>query len=155
MARIIIVLIMCAALFVSGCSEKDEEIAEMQDGTTESAVQDSIKRAEEAALADSIAAASVAEPEPEPDTYGVNTDYSQLDGYVAQIGSYAERNFAEMIAEKYQNRDYPAFVTSLDIDGATYYRVRVGVYETFAEAKEIGNLIKDRYSIEFWVDSNR
>lgn len=157
MSRIILIAIICTTLLMAGCSKKDDEIAEIEKGggTADSIVQDSINRANQATMADSIAAANATQPEPESESYGINTDYSQLVGYVAQIGSYADPGFAEMIAEKFQSRDYPAFVTSIDIDGASYYRVRVGVYESFAEAKEIGELIKDRYSIEYWVDSNR
>lgn len=154
MARIILIIIICAGVLIAGCSKKDEEIAQIENRVTDSIVQDSINRAREAMVADSIATAEASSIESEVDTY-TNTDYSQYDGFVTQIGSYSDPGFADMIARKFQSRDYPAFVTSIDIEGVAYYRVRVGVYETIGEAKEIGELIKDRYSIEYWVDSNR
>ena len=57
--------------------------------------------------------------------------------------------------EQYQNRDYPAFLRQTEIDGEVYYRLRVGVYETYEEAKEVGELLVDRYSATYWIDSNR
>jgi cell division septation protein DedD len=82
-------------------------------------------------------------------------DFSGLEGYVVQIGSYSTYDFAQMLAAKYQKRDYPAFVQATNIGDQTYYRLRVGVYETLDDAKQIAQLMSDRYSVEYWIDYNR
>ena len=144
MARLII-LAFCLGLLLAGCQKKKEDVEALKKETGETTA-DSIA----AAGVDTMAQKALAA---QPKT-AAEPDYSQLKGYVVQIGSYATYDFARATADKYVGRDYPAFVVSKAIDGKTYYRVRLGVYEKYAEAKQIGELVKDRYSADFWIDSN-
>ena len=162
MFRIAMALILIAGLLATGCSKKEEDIAAIEQEASQdeaAAVMDSLL--EEGAATDSTgqvmdetAATTAAEPA-EVDVVRTDEDYSGLDGYVVQIGSYAHYDFAEMMAEKYRNREFPAFVVSADIGGETFYRLRIGVYETKEEAEQVGEMLKDRYSAEYWVDINR
>ncbi len=161
-----LLLVTCAALLLLGCSDKQEEVKQLErEAARDEAadVMDSLNAtAPDTGARDADTGGMEDDTAMETDTAAIKKsrdydtpDYSQLDGYVVQLGSYATRDFAEMMAEKYVGRDFPAFVTSAEIDGQTYYRLRVGVYETFDDAKQVGEILKDRYSTEYWVDLNR
>lgn len=159
MARLFLVCILLAGLLLVGCSKEDEEVDALGDQAAQdeaAAVMDSLNKVktdsaamEQGTLAEDTQ--TMTEPE---ETFEPEVDYSGLVGYVVQVGSYAEYDFAKMMSEKFTKRDYPAFVVSTEIDGQTYYRLRIGVYETYEEAKEVGELVKDRYSAEYWIDNN-
>jgi cell division septation protein DedD len=156
MYRIFVVAMLIVGLMFAGCSKKEEDIKAIEQEAVEgeaAEVMDSLERAGTEAETYKETAAGAAQTE----TYSeaAPTDYSGLEGFVVQIGSYADYGFARMMAEKYQSRDYPAFVQTIEIDGKIYYRLRVGVYETLEDAKTIGELLKDRYSAEYWIDMNR
>lgn len=160
MARILIVGILIVSLIAVGCNKKDEDVEAISQEAAQdnaAAVMDSLagQGAEsETGTAAMTGTGQAAAPE-ETSPRVPETDLSDLEGYVVQIGSYAEYSFARMMADKYVNREYPAFVTTADLDGVTYYRLRIGVYETYDEAKQIGELVKDRYSAGYWIDQNR
>lgn len=160
MFRFAVIAILIAGLLATGCSKNDDDVAALEQEASQdeaAAVLDSLQQ--EGVIGDSAAitgeVSAAVKPEPETETYQPKEDYSGYEGFVVQTGSYSSYEFAEMMAEKYRNRDYPAFVTTVDIEGVTYYRLRIGVYETQEEAKQIGELLVDRYSAEYWVDSNR
>ncbi|MCK5126554.1 MAG: SPOR domain-containing protein [candidate division Zixibacteria bacterium] len=160
MARLFLVLMLISVFLIVGCSENDENAEALGDEAAQddaAAVMDSLNN--EGAVAETeeqgmLAEDIPAEAEPEEVTYQSEADYSSLSGYVVQVGAYSSYDFAKMMSDKYIARDYPAFIVSTEIDGETYYRLRIGVYETLDEAKEVAVLVKDRYSVEYWIDSN-
>ncbi len=52
----------------------------------------------------------------------------------------------------YQNRGYEPYVTNETVDGQMTYRVRIGQFESFNDAKALKNELGDKYSIEPWID---
>ncbi len=159
MARLFLVFMLIAGLLLVGCSQKDEDA----DALGEEAAQDDAAAVMDSLNSEGTAGAeeqgTLAEdnqvmPEPEETTYESEADYSGISGFVIQVGAYSDYEFARKMSEKYTERDYPAFIVSTEIDGMTYYRLRIGVYETEDEAKEVGELVKDRYSAEYWIDNN-
>ena len=154
MMRLFVMTLLIAALVVVGCSKKQDEIDALQQeaaGRDAAAVMDSLERAgREAADMQPLETARtpVSEPEPEPDYYA-------MEGFVVQLGSYNDYELAAYWAERYQNREFPAFLRQVEMEGRVYYRLRVGVYETYEEAKQIGELLADRYSASYWIDYNR
>ncbi|MFH1701506.1 MAG: SPOR domain-containing protein [Candidatus Zixiibacteriota bacterium] len=157
MARYIIITILFCGLVLAGCSKNQEEIDALSQEATQdetSTVMDSSAGTGTGDKIDTLAEISTVGMSKSPEATGSTPDYSNLSGYVVQIGSYSNYEFAQMMADKYIARDYPAFVASANLDGFTYYRLRIGVYETVGEAKEVGELIKDRYSGEYWIDNN-
>ena len=162
MIRFAVTMILITVFLAVGCSKKDEDIAALEQEASQdeaTAVLDSLqnKGVDTAAPVENKAetAGTKTQTASKSETHRPAQDYSDLDGYIVQIGSYSNYEFAEMMAEKYRTRDYPAFVKKVDIGGVTYYRLRIGVYETPAEARQVGELLVDRYSAEYWVDSNR
>jgi len=156
MTRLFMILVLIVALVVIGCSKKQEEIDALQQeatGEDATAVMDSLQgtSGETAEMSHPATTKPVAkEPEPEPEP-----DYTGMTGFIIQLGSYNNYELASYWAEKYQNREYPAFLRQVELDGQTYYRLRVGVYDTYKEAKQVGELLADRYSVNYWIDNNR
>lgn len=158
----LLIFILIFGLALVGCSKDKEDIEALQQDATgqdASAAMDSLRRTGDEsgeAVTDygqtepEVAAAEEAyEPEPEPEP-----EYPEVEGFVVQLGSYKDYQLAEYMAGKYQGRDYPAFVRQIDIGGETYYRLRVGVYGTYEEARQVGELLADRYSATYWIDNN-
>lgn len=157
--RYVLVICLILGLVVGGCSKKKEEIEAIEKEAAETgagAVMDSLEGAGAGAErpADTLAARAPGAGKEGTERPGM-PDWADLEGYVIQIGSYSTYDFAQMMADKYQQRDYPVFVQEMQIEGQIYYRLRVGVYETLEDAKTIGELLADRYSAEYWIDYNR
>lgn len=158
MARIFILCVLIVGLVLTGCSKKEDEIKALeQDATGEdaAAVMDSLESG-----GPTEAAPAVSEPAPDESAVQAEAreqepDYSQIQGFVIQLGSYRNYELASYMAEKYENREFPAFLSQIEIEGQLYYRLRIGVYDTYQEAKEVGELMVDRYSASYWIDNNR
>jgi cell division septation protein DedD len=157
--RNLLIFILAFSLIIIGCSKDQDEIDALQEDATEmdaSAAMDSLESTGDEggeavtdyAEPEVTAAEESYEPEPEP-------EYPDVEGFVVQLGSYYDYELAEYFAGKYKNRDYPAFVRQIEIDGETYYRLRVGVYETYEEAERVGEELVDKYSATYWIDNNR
>ncbi|MEE8577348.1 MAG: SPOR domain-containing protein, partial [candidate division Zixibacteria bacterium] len=73
-------------------------------------------------------------------------------GYVVQVAGCESPDYAEYLVKLYGKRGYEAFQTTATVDGQLFYRVRVGLYETEAEAAAIRDQLLDRYSVEGWID---
>ena len=160
MTSLFLIGVLIVGLRIIGCNKKQDELdAIQQDAADQDAavVIDSLGQGEGEAveetaeyetptLTETEAVRETAEPEP---------DYSQFEGFVIQLGSYSDYELATYWSEKYQNRDLPAFLRQVELDGQTFWRLRIGVYDTYGEAKEVGDLLVDRYSAAYWIDNNR
>ena len=74
------------------------------------------------------------------------------EGYAVQIAACESPDYAQYLVEKYVDRGYEPYVTTVNIDGQTYYRVRLGKYDTREEANNLKDKLNDMYSIEAWID---
>lgn len=72
-------------------------------------------------------------------------------GWAIQIGTFAEYAAAEAAAETYRQADFPAFVRRTEKDGKTFYRLRIGVYESREDAQRVGMELKSRYGLDYWI----
>ena len=158
MLRFLIVICLITGLMLVGCSKEEEDLRAIEQEAADQnaeAVMDSLEgtgmEAEETGETTTAMTGMTAQEAKQPEM----PDYSDLDGYVVQIGSHVSYEFARGMAEKYLERDYPAFVQTVEIDGQVLYRLRIGVYETKEDAEQVGELLVDRYSAEYWLDFNR
>lgn len=157
MIRIAIIGILTLALAITGCSKKKEEAQALQKEAAQN---------EAATMMDSLAqkppttdTTAEVTPEPAPEQEPAATEPAvpeppQEAGYVVQVGSYLDHDMAESMVERYKNRGYDAFLVPIEIEGQEFYRLRVGVFDTYAEAKKVGDELVDRYSATYWVDNN-
>jgi cell division septation protein DedD len=95
------------------------------------------------------------ETTPEEEPMGQpTTDYSGMGGFTVQVGSGTDYDNAEYLMKKYQDRGYDAFITQANIGGELVYRIRIGNYTSYSEAKALALELQDKYSAKFWIAIN-
>lgn len=185
MTRTVLVILLVAVVAVVGCNKKQEEIDAIEQEATErelTAFLDSLEKANSEKGArqvtdvQSIATSTPVGPEtvsptaeiPPPEPPPAETTATEpakppetlpgahpAGGYVVQIGSYADSALADKIAEKYRRQGFPAFLQEVEVTGKTYYRLRIGAYDTYAKAQEIGRVLTEKYALSYWIDDTR
>ena len=73
-------------------------------------------------------------------------------GYTVQVAGCEDQAYAEYLVEKYTERGYDPYIATANVNGQTYYRVRIGSFETLGEAKALKTQLADRYSVVAWID---
>jgi cell division septation protein DedD len=157
------ILALALVLAASGCSKKKEEAQALQ----KEAAQDEAARAMDSLAQKAPATDTTAAVSPKPavaqkpleqkpvEEKAAEPEYPQEAGYVVQVASYLDHNLAMHMADRYKDRGYDAFLVPAEVDGQQFYRLRIGVFDSYAEAKQVGEQLADRYSAAYWVDNNR
>lgn len=141
------ILILLVVVLTFGCSKKKEEAAELEKELA--GAQDTMAEVTTMPSESIPPAADVAAVPEEPDpAYNVPAG----GGYTVQVAGCEDRAYAEYLVGKYTQRGYEPYITSATVEGQTYYRVRIGSFETLGEAKTLKAELADRYSITAWVD---
>ena len=79
-------------------------------------------------------------------------DPSLVSGWIIQVRSTTEKPEADDLQSTLSGAGFPAFVVSVEVDGRTYYRVRVGRYRTPVDARAVEALLVRRSDVEStWV----
>ncbi|MGH8016475.1 MAG: SPOR domain-containing protein [Candidatus Zixiibacteriota bacterium] len=73
-------------------------------------------------------------------------------GFAVQVASASDQKYARYILDLWRGRGYEPFVTNVTQDGVTHYRIRLGYYESHAQAKKIADEVADKYSLKPWID---
>lgn len=153
--KLLVCLFLLIPLFISCSDEKKEEAAKME----QEMMGDSQAVADSAALVDSmgngIAEDTTFEPEAIPEETETLKEMPKQpagDGYTVQVAGCEDRAYAEYLVGKFTKRGYEPFVTTATVEGQTFYRVRIGVYESFSEAKVTQAELLDKYSLDTWID---
>jgi septal ring-binding cell division protein DamX len=90
-----------------------------------------------------------------PTKPAAKTQPASKGGYTIQIAAGTSLADANYLAGKYAERGFDAFVAEVVVDGQTYYRVRIGNFDTIEEARKAAKDLKDRFSLEgYWIDKN-
>jgi cell division septation protein DedD len=156
---ILIVLVGVLTLF-AGCS-KDEEVAdlerEVKEAESKDYLADTTAEAGVQALVDTVSREQYAlTPEETPEERAAEQympRHPGTGGFTVQIAAGSNPEYAKYMADKFTGRGYDAFVTEAVVEGVTFYRVRIGTFETIAEAEQTGMMLQDRYSVSFWIDN--
>lgn len=85
---------------------------------------------------------------PEPEVAPVNTLEQMSGNYTVQVGSFTRAGDAQRMAANLESDGYPAYVARGVVDGTTYYRVRVGKYQTRDEASRMASKVKRSKAID-------
>ncbi len=150
--RYSLLLVLTVSLVV-GCSKKKEEAAKLEQEILD---QDSAgqQMADTTAgmMADTTApvldASAVPEEEPAKEMPG----QPEGSGLTVQVAGCEDLAYAEHLVELYADRGYEPYLMTSVIDGQTYHRVRIGLFDTWQGARSLQDELLNRYSIETWVD---
>jgi len=117
------------------------------------------RRAAAAAEALSKPAAPAAEPAreeaPARPRRGAETAAAPASGskgkVVIQVFSSAEKDQAERIRQRLANGGHPAFLSPVQVGGATMYRVLIGPYTTRGDAQKVADTVRKGYKLDTWI----
>ncbi len=141
-----------------GCKDRQEEAQRLQDeldGQTETVVD---TPATDTAV--DLVPETIPDPAttPEAEEMGATTPdltmppRDDAPGFTVQVSSTLSAEYAVTTEELYRNRGYEPFTETASVDGETYYRTRIGYFDTFEEAKALQAELVDRYSVTTWID---
>jgi cell division septation protein DedD len=163
--RWILLVTLCFALALVGCSKKQEEAAkleqELEGQSAEQRELDSVAAAVDSVLAElddgttptttpdeAVKIVTAQEEEPAPEM----PSRPDGDGYAVQIASCEDSDYARTLVDKYSKRGYEPWVVSFVHNEQTFYRVRLGPFSTESEANQVKLELIDKYSVPAWVD---
>jgi septal ring-binding cell division protein DamX len=69
--------------------------------------------------------------------------------YTIQIEAVMDRDGANKMVRRLQDLGYPAASETTDIDGQTWYRVKVGPYDSQEEAEEAQDKLRAAYKAQY------
>ncbi|MBW2422566.1 MAG: SPOR domain-containing protein, partial [Deltaproteobacteria bacterium] len=72
-------------------------------------------------------------------------------GFSVQVGSFAQSEGAEKVAQELQGKGYPVYVTPAAVAGGGRWRVRVGPVDTRDEAEGFAARLKREEQLPTWV----
>lgn len=146
-----------AAALLAGCSDKQKEASELEqemrdlEGVDSQAVEmaapDSMTIEEPAVDASAVPQETMAQPERQP-----MPPAPRGTGYTVQVASCEDEEYARHLVARYTERGYEPFVTTISYDGETYFRVRIGNFDGYSEARALQAELQDRFSVSSWID---
>jgi cell division septation protein DedD len=162
MKKVFIPMVILAVLFLFCACSKDEDVAQLEqetiDAQTTDYQTDSATGEEETVGEVDLAEneyATTPETTPEEEPVAVPTsNYGGMGGYTIQVGSGTNYENVKYIMQKYLDRGYDAFITEAYINDELVYRLRIGNFENYSEAKAMALELEDKYSAKFWIAVN-
>lgn len=155
----LIAALMLSFLLVIGGCNKDKEISDLENEIKESESSDLLE--DQTATTDTMTEATeevamtpeTAPVEEEPEVKEMPSR-PEGNGFTVQVAAGSDYDYVTDRVNWFSNQGYNAFMEEAVVDGVTYYRVRIGVYPDIAEAKTVGDELKDKYSVDYWIDNN-
>jgi cell division protein FtsN len=94
-------------------------------------------------------------PEPKaPEQKSVEVRDGNTSAYTVQVGAFREKRMAETLQQRLRQRGYSASVTTSGMRTAKFYRVRVGGFDTQANAKRLVDRLKSQLGLKAVVTSS-
>ncbi len=85
-----------------------------------------------------------------------NGTFSQNGRYSVQVSTVASRTAADRLSSVLNGKGYPAYVAEVDNPTpalmGTYYRVRIGTFDGYSQAKDFGESILKPSGYDYWID---
>jgi len=156
MRSLLVIGILGMVLLVSGCN-KDQEVADIENEVKLAEETDYLSDTTVQQPSDSVDESAAMTPDVAPEETATRKEMpirNNIDGFTVQVGAGSDYDNTILLVEKYNNRGYEPFVTEVDIEGELFYRVRIGVFETYEDAQQLAMELVDKYSTEFWIDNN-
>lgn len=155
MRFIYFMICLLSLLLIFGCSKKQEEAEQLekellgQDTISDTMVDSSAMAIPDDTMSQIEADAGAI---PEEEVARVMPQQPSGSGYTVQVASCEDESYAEYLVNKYTSRGYEPFVTTITYEGQLYYRVRIGLFENYSEAKNLKAELIDSYSVPAWID---
>ena len=73
---------------------------------------------------------------------------------VIQVLSSADESQANQLTRRLKNAGYRAFISPVEVDGRTMYRVRVGPYGQESEASREADVLRRTFRVDTWITTN-
>jgi cell division septation protein DedD len=90
----------------------------------------------------------------QPDPDQVTPDDAAAAGgarYTVQVAAFTNLESAELWTDRLSRQGLPVWSSVSELGGRTFYRVRVGAVPDFAEARQLGDMLSERYEWPVWV----
>ena len=151
--KVFLIGLLAVLLFI-GCAERQEEAEKLgqevmeQEGETADTLASTAQVTEDSGVADDVTADASAVPEGTSSL----TDAPAGEGYTVQIAACEDYEYAQYLLDQYRRRGYEPYAVKFVHEGQTFYRVRIGSFESVAEAADLKAELIDKYSIGAWVD---
>ncbi len=153
-ARLLLLMFVLLTVLMVGCSDEQKKDA--------AALEQELLEREESGAEDSGATdtgAAVAGEEQPMDVAAVPEEETPEpvatapvgSGWVVQVAACEAQDYAEYLVSKYTDRGYSPYITAHNHEGQMFYRVRLGMYDTQEEARQLKLELFDRYSIDGWI----
>lgn len=152
--RILALLALCVALFAA-CSQKKEDAAKLEEemlsqeqGDTSA---DSLTKPDQIEDTLAMAADVAAVPEEETSVKAMPRRPAG-EGYTVQVAACESSDYARYLVDLYSQRGYEPFVSEFSVEGQKFYRVRIGLFDSQSEAKQLKDELVDKYTVQPWID---
>jgi cell division septation protein DedD len=81
-----------------------------------------------------------------------NTEYTGNEKFTLQVSSSPKEANAYELKDKLRKQGYDAFIETATINGVLYYRIRIGRFNTYEEAKNYRQQMINNTEFEPWID---
>jgi len=150
----LISLLAFSLILWGGCSKDESEVDQLEQDVMDAEGQDLMPDTSEMAAPDTTGSAGYAMTE-ETEAEDLPTyEATEFGGYTVQVAAGMDRDRANYTAEIFTERGYEPFVVRAVVGDQTFYRIRIGNFETIEEAKALAAEIKDKFSVNTWIDRN-
>ncbi|MFP4015104.1 MAG: SPOR domain-containing protein, partial [Chitinispirillaceae bacterium] len=83
--------------------------------------------------------------------------FSENGRYSVQVATHATQGTADQLSSEFNGKGYPAYVAAVDNPTpelmGTYYRIRIGTFDWYSQAKAFGENILKPAGYDYWIDS--
>jgi len=76
------------------------------------------------------------------------------EGLVIQVFSSADRDQAQLLVDRLKQGGHPAFLSPVETEGRTMFRVRIGPYEERQSAERVAENVRRSYRLDTWITQN-
>ncbi len=71
--------------------------------------------------------------------------------YTVQVASFLEADSARRWADRLSRAGYPTWITQATVGGRTFHRLRIGASPSLAEARGLGDRIRQQLKWPIWI----
>jgi len=74
-----------------------------------------------------------------------------VEGPVVQVFSSRDREQAQRMVDRLTDGGQPAYLSPVEVDSTTMFRVRIGPFRDRAQAQRVADQVKRTYRLDTWI----